>query len=200
MQMKFKSTATLPKALLYKRFIGLEKSINLTTVYKTVSDSKFWYFDNEILDFLPLNSTSITTASKIIEVEDVITVLQYQNVYFKYENLQWEKFTQAESTITPLSATFNNIGRYQTNKYYYVGAFDFMIKGSVEGTNTQYIKGNILPLTAFNIKHFNDHIKLTQDDLVVVEKRLYSVENPETDIKYNPKPYKIYFATLNSVL
>lgn len=200
MQIKFKSTATLPKALLYKRFIGLEKSINLTTVYKTVSDGKVWTFDNETLVFSQINSAVVTTASKITEVEDFTTVLQYQNVYFKYTGLQWDKFTQAESTITPLSATFNNIGRYQTNKYYYVGAFDFMIKGSIEGTNTQYIKGNILPLTAFNIKHFNDSIKLTQDDLVVVEKRLYSVENPETDIKYNPKPYKIYFATLNSIL
>lgn len=75
-----------------------------------------------------------------------------------------------------------------------------MIKGSIEGTNAQFIPGNIIPLSSFNIKYFNDDIQLNQDDLVVIDKHLYSVENPETDIKYNPKPYKIHFATLNSIL
>jgi hypothetical protein len=51
-----------------------------------------------------------------------------------------------------------------------------------------------------NIKHYNDDIKLSVDDLVVVEGRLYSVENPETVYKQQPKKYSIYFATLNSVL
>jgi hypothetical protein len=95
---------------------------------------------------------------------------------------------------------FNNVSKYQINKYYYVGSFDFVIKGSIEGTTTQYIKGNIIPLTAMNIKHYNDDIKLSVDDLVVVEGRLYSVENPETVYKQQPKKYSIYFATLNSVL
>lgn len=95
---------------------------------------------------------------------------------------------------------FNNMSKYQINKYYYVGSFDFVIKGSIEGTTGQYIKGNIMPLTAMNIKHFDDNIKLTTDDLVVVEGRLYSVENPETVYKQQPKRYNIHFATLNSVL
>lgn len=198
MQMKFKSTAKLPKALLYKRFIGIEKSVNLTNVYKTVSNNQFWYFDYELLDFFKISENS--AIYKITEVENFITVLQYQNVYFYYTGNAWKKVSEIISSFTPLSATFNNIGRYQTNKYYFVRAFDFMIKGSIEGTNTQYIKGNILPLSVFNIKYFDDHVKLTQDDLVVVDKHLYSVENPEIDIKYNPKPYKIYFATLNSIL
>ena len=86
------------------------------------------------------------------------------------------------------------------NKYYYVGSFDFMIKGSVEGTTAQFIKGNILPLSSMNIKYFTDDITINHDDLVVVDKRLFSVEDTEMDIKYNPKPYKVYFATLNSIL
>ena len=48
--------------------------------------------------------------------------------------------------------------------------------------------------------HFNDDIKLSVDDLVVVDGHLYSVENPETIIKQQPKPFNIYFATLNNIL
>ena len=75
-----------------------------------------------------------------------------------------------------------------------------MIKGSIEGTTTQYLKGNIIPLTSLNIKFFNDDIKLSPDDLVVIGKRLYSVENPETVAKRQPKAFNVHFATLNSIL
>lgn len=200
MKMKFKSTTCSPKGLLYKRFIGLEKSINLATVYKTVTDNLFWTFDNETLTFSLVAQSNIPEVSKIVQIENEVSILQYQSYYFKYTGSEWQQIDTLESDITLLSATFNNIARYQTNKYYYYGSFDFMIKGSVEGTNTQYIKGNIMPLTSMNIKHFNDDIQLTQDDLVVVEGRLYSVENPEMDIKHQPKKYCIYFATLNSIL
>lgn len=201
MRMKFKSTTNSPKALLYKRFIGLEKSINLSIVYNTVSDGLFWTFDNETLVFSQIAVADIPSGSKVRQVEDFSTVLQYQNTYFRYNGIEWQTITNpAEEGITLLSASFNNISRYQTNKYYFVGSFDFMMKGSVEGTTTQFIKGNIIPLTSFNIKHFNDDVLLTEDDLVVIEGHLYSVENPEVDIKHQPKDFKIYFATLNSIL
>ena len=86
------------------------------------------------------------------------------------------------------------------NKYYYTGSFDYMIKGSVSGVTTQPIRGNITPLTSLNIKYFDDSVNLSPHDLVVIDGHLYSVENPETSIKQMPKPYKIYFATLNSIL
>ena len=105
-----------------------------------------------------------------------------------------------EEEIPLLSATFNNIGKYQTNTYYYVGSFDYMIKGTISGTTTQFIKGNIIPLTSLNIKYFDDDIDLAPDDLVVIEGHLYSVENPETVLKQLPKPFKVHFATLNSIL
>ena len=99
-----------------------------------------------------------------------------------------------------LNASFNNIAKYHTNKYYYVDSFAFVIKGSIEGTTAQYIKGNIIPLTSLNIKFYEDDIALSTDDLVVIDGHLYSVENPETSIKQQPKPFKIHFATLNNIL
>lgn len=210
--MKFKSTTKQPKALLYKRFIGLEKSMNFSTIFCTSADGIFWVFDKEkateldtnyhCLAFMPVSSilnNVIPTNSKTVNVESYTTILQYKNTYYRYaENGWWQIFPVAE--VPPILTGYDNISKYQTNKYYYVGSFDFMIKGSIEGTNAQFIPGNIIPLSSFNIKYFNDDIQLNQDDLVVIDKHLYSVENPETDIKYNPKPYKIHFATLNSIL
>ena len=200
MRLKPKSTTQNPRALLYKRFIGLEKSVSLNIVYNTVSDGLFWTFDNQTLTFTQLASEMLPQGAKLVQIQDFSSVLQYQDTLFRYNGLEWQKITETSGGITLLNASFNNIARYQTNKYYYVGSFDFVLKGSVEGTTAQYIKGNIIPLTSFNIKHYDDDINLSTDDLVVVGGRLYSVENPETTIKQQPKPFKIYFATLNNIL
>lgn len=203
MKLKPKSTVKNPLALQYKRFIGLEKSINLQTIYKTTvnNENLFWSFDNLTLTFSQIESSLIPSTSKIVQITPFTSILQYQDKYFRYNDaLGWQKIEDLGQNTTLLSAGFNNIGKYQTNKYYFVGSFDYIIKGSVSGTTTQYIKGNIVPLTSLNIKFFSDDIELTQDDLVVIDGRLYSVENPETAIKQQPKPFKIHFATLNSVL
>lgn len=98
-----------------------------------------------------------------------------------------------------LGAQFGNIGRYQTNKYYYAGSFDFMIRGSISSEDSQPIKGNIIHLRSMEIKYFDDNIHIDHDDLVVVDGRLYGVEGITYDIKRSPKPYVVYFATLNNI-
>lgn len=201
MKLKPKNTVRNPKALHYKRFIGLEKSVGLLTIYNTLIDGFFWTFDNLTLEFTKLDSELVPLGSTIVSISMNTTILQYQNTYFRYAITGWEKITDLPSSdITLLSATFNNIARYQMNKYYFAGSFDYMIKGSIEGTTTQYIKGNIIPLTSLNIKFFEDSIDLSPDDLVVIEGKLFSVENPETVMKQQPKPFKIHFATLNNIL
>lgn len=200
MKLKPKSTVFNPRALLYKRFISLEKSVNPNYVYNTVSDGYLWTFDNVEMKFFRLDISLLPNNAIATRVEDFTSVLQYKDKYFRYTGVAWQEISTLEQGITLLSSRFNNIAKYQTNKYYFVGSFDFMIKGSIEGTTAQYIKGNIIPLTSLNIKHFNDDITLSPDDLVVVDGHLYSVENPETNIKQQPRPYKVYFATLNSIL
>ena len=201
MKLKPKSTTLNPRALVYKRFISLEKSVGLQTLYKTTIDNLFWTFDNLTLSFSNIDGSLVPQSANIVLIPTATTILQYQGTYFKYNGTEWQKITDLPSSgITLLNATFNNIAKYQTNKYYYVGSFDYVIKGSIEGTTAQYIKGNIIPLTSFNIKYFDDYINLSPDDLVVVNNKLYSVESPETVIKQQPKPFKVYFATLNNIL
>lgn len=200
MRLKPKSTVKNPRALVYRRFTGLEKSINLQVVYLTLIDNIYWTFDNQTLTFSKIDASLIPQESQIKRITEYQTILTYLGKYFRYTGLEWEEIENVGENVTLLSATFNNIAKYQTNKYYYVGSFDYMIKGSVEGTTSQFIKGNIIPLTSINIKHFDDSINLNVDDLVVIEGKLFSVENPETVRKMQPKAFNIYFATLNSIL
>lgn len=205
MRMKPKSTTLQPKALLYKRFIGIEKSTNFNVAYTTF-DEKYWEFNPEKEEFEEVVGAELPNTTRIISVPKgaILTYLQTGYQYTETPTITWVKIENIYSGetegLTLLSTQFNHVSRYQVNKYYYAGCFDFVVKGSVEGTTTQYIKGNIIPLTSFNIKHFNDDIQLVEDDLVVIDGHLYSVESPETDIKYMPKKFNIYFATLNSVL
>lgn len=198
MKLKPKSTVHNPLALVFRRFTVINESFTVENIYMTVADNKYWVFDNQKLSFIEVNNAIISASTKVTNVFNY-NVLQYQKLYFKYNGASWVSIEDI-SGLTLLSALYNNVGKYQTNKYYFSGSFDYMIKGSIEGTTSQYIKGNILPLTSLNIKYFDDDISLTVDDLVVIEGKLYSVEDPETTIKQQPKPFKIYFATLNSIL
>lgn len=198
MRLKPKSTVKNPLALQYKRFIGIEASNTLSTAYKT-EDLKYWLFDSETLTFIEVSADKVAN-SVIKEISNETSIIQYQGKYFRYINSAWEETTPNGSNLVLLSATFNNVAKYQMNRYYFVGSFDYIIKGSTEGSTTQYLKGNITPLTSFSIKHYNDEINLSTDDLVVIDGHLYAVENPETSHKYQPKDYKVHFATLIGIL
>ena len=198
MKLKPKSTVHNPLALVFRRVTVINESFTVENIYMTVADNKYWIFDNQKLSFIEVGNAIISASTKVTNVFNY-NVLQYQKLYFKYNGASWESIEDI-SGLTLLSALYNNVGKYQTNKYYFSGSFDYMIKGSIEGTTSQYIKGNILPLTSLNIKYFDDDISLSVDDLVVIDGKLYSVEDPETTIKQQPKPFKIYFATLNSIL
>ena len=199
MKMKFKSTTLSPKALLYKRFISLEKSVNTNTFYNTI-DGTFWAFDSTTLIFNSIDPSFVPNNANIIDIPNSTTYLQYLTNYFNYVEGEWVKSTTLPENVSLLSAKFNNIAKYQLNKYYFVGSFDYMLKGSISGTTTQFIKGNIIPLTSLNIKYFTDDLNVSVDDLVVIDGKLYSVENPEQVNKLQPKKFTIYFATLNSIL
>lgn len=199
MRLKPKSTVQNPKALVYRRFTQLEDSYTANVLYHT-EDGAFWAFNARTMSFKVIDIMN-TDNSTIIEVSDVTTILEFNGKRFMYMDHTWIDDNLIITKQTQyLEAKFGNIARYQTNKYYFVGSFDYMIRGSIEGTTTQHIKGNIMPLTSMNIKYFNDDIDLDVDDLVVIDDHLYSVENPETTQKRMPKAFKVHFATLNSIL
>lgn len=168
---------------------------------ESVSECLEYYgteYYKKISNFVEVKEEDIHFPANIISVESGETHLQYKNIYFVYENGEWRTADYDDEEL--LSAKYSNIAKYQTNRYYHAGSFNFMVKGSVDSSETQPIKGNIMNLTSFVIKYYDDDINIDHDDLVVVGKRLYSVSEPTFDMKMLPKPYKIYFATLNSIL
>lgn len=207
MLLKPKSTVKNNRALVYRRFTNLERSLQVQTVYKTQGgtiNEKIWVFNAETSGFVRI-SASEATPQQVVDIETGVTILTYKDKFFIYKSVNglppaWHMLDELPETYEALSAKFGNVAKYQVNRYYYVGSFDFMIKGSMSETTTQYLKGNVIPLTVLNIKHFNDDVHLSVDDLVVVNGHLYSVENPETTLKMLPKPFAVHYATLNSIL
>ena len=174
------------------------ENVTTTNVYGYIAQ------DNKKYEFpiTGISSGREYTLTATGEWTDVVSgstaiVIYFENVALEGVSIQVSYTLQAQNL---LSAKFNNIAKYQFNKYYYVGSMDYMVKGSIEGTTTQYIKGNIIPLTSLNIKYFNDDIKLNPDDLIVIDKHLYSIENVEDVVKRQPKKFAVHFATLNSIL
>lgn len=216
MRLKPKTTVGKTRALLYKRFIGIEQAfhqLDQTIVYyvqyrtdKGGIVTRSWYFDRISQQFIDVPSGVEPDQQIRLTVGAVYTSGQYYFVLHSRSVGQGVSYTWERSETLPDTAQtlrgigFANVGKYQTNKYYFAGSFDFMVKGSMEGTTTQYIKGNITPLTSFNIVHYNDYVQLSPDDLVVIDGHLYSVENPDRTLKHQPKDYFIYHATLNSIL
>lgn len=216
MRLKPKTTVGKTRALLYKRFIGIEQAfhqLDQTIVYyaqyrtdKGGIVTRSWYFDRISQQFIDVPSGVEPDQQIRLTVGAVYTSGQYYFVLHSRRVGQGVSYTWERSETLPDTAQtlrgigFANVGKYQTNKYYFAGSFDFMVKGSMEGTTTQYIKGNIAPLTSFNIVHYNDYVQLSPDDLVVIDGHLYSVENPDSTPKHQPKDYFIYHATLNSIL
>lgn len=205
MKLKPKTTTLSPRALVYKRFTNIEKSMTATNAVYVTNSAKAvvlrWMFDYEQLQFIQITQDFVPANANIINVyENNNVIFNYSGNLFQYDFTAgaWEQLQSAD--IATLDLLYNNIGKYQTNRYYYTGSFTYVMKTDEEGTTVQYVKGNITPLTTFSIKYFNDYINLSQDDLVVIEGRLYSVENPERVHKHMPKGYYVYYATLNSLL
>ena len=203
MRLKPKKTTLNVRATLYKRFTAVLTAIPENTAYLS-SDGKTWLFapkeslKTAVECFVEIENSE--KAENVVKIEDG-TALSYKGLsgtaIYTYNSTvgEWEDGTASTTTL----AQFGNIGKYQVNKYYYSGEFDFIIRGDIEGDTAQYLKGGIIPLTSLAIKHYDDTINLCPDDLVVIDGHLYSVENPSISHIHLPKDYRVYYATLNSI-
>lgn len=198
MRLKPKSSVLNPRALLYRRYTDLEKSLSAVTVYETI-DNKVWTFDGLEHSFIELDSTP--SGATIVEITSNEQYLTYKNKFYTYTADNGWVGTETQPTGTLASALQRGtIAKYQLNKYYLVGSFDYMVKGTIETTDGQPIKGLITPTTSLTIRTYTDTLKLDHDDLVVLDGRLYSVESIEISVLRMPKKYNIYYATLNNIL
>lgn len=204
--LKPKKTTFNPRALVYRRVTRIEEAHASSLVYsctKANGTYAYYMFNATTANFDLIDVDTLTFNPSIISVPDNSIVFTNGTYYYRWNNSlnTWSRTNTLPSEYsTLLDAGFTNIGKYQMNRYVYVGAIDYIITGEVAGTMTQPIKGQLMHLTSMNIKYYDDFLQLEEEDMVVVDGRLYSVESPDYSIKHSPRPYKIYYATLNSVL
>jgi len=167
-------------------------------IYLATASDELLLDASERLLQLPEPYTAPQIDMNIINVEDG-AIFIHDRVYYQYVDGSWVAGDATTLGITLLSTDFKDIAGYQINKYYYFGSFDYMIKGSVEGTTVQYVKGLITPTTAFNIRTFTDDLDVKPHDFVVVDGNLFSVENSETIIKRMPSAFRITYLTLTNI-
>ena len=195
MYLKPRSTTKNPRAMLYRRFTVLEDSYTKKVLYLT-EDGKYWLFDAQGNAFVQADGKN--ASSVVYNVESDKVCFYYNHAYWQYTGSEWSLAIPG-TTIELLQSSFGNVAKYQTNRYYYVGSFDYMIKGSVDGSTIQYVKGLITPQSSLNIRTYDD-IEVRPDDLIVIGGSLYAVENLEATYKQMPKRFGIYYMTLNNIL
>ena len=211
MFLKPKKTTFNEPAAVYRRVTRVQSSLNDLIVYKaqgTYYQLWHWYtFDKDKQEFTLVADVTYNGPAQSTIVVSEGDVFMSGNYYFYWDKNgnngrgAWVKTETLPNTYTTLkSAGFNNIAKYQTNQYIYVGSIDYVIKGEVAGTKTQPIKGAIMHLTSMNIQYYSDDIIIDEEDLVVVGGHLFMAESPDYTIKHMPRPYRINYVTLNSIL
>ena len=221
--LKPKKTTFNARALVYRRVNKIGYSLSSECLYQCKNGNNEiinFMFDSSKLDFVSVEQIQPTYAnefnadrySTIIVNQDGTKIFRSKDengkpYYFRWSyNANnnkgvWVKMDTLPLTYSSLAnAGYSNVGKYQMNKYVFVGSIDYVIKGEVAGTKTQAIKGLVMPLSTMNIQYFDDTIQIDEEDLVVIDGTLYSVESPDYTIKHSPRPYKIYYATLNSIM
>ena len=198
MILKPKATSLGQRGLLFKRYtdVKLANGISAIDAPQTASNEPRFVFDTNIVDFIDVTDKTAPSSGDIKKQR-----VMYNGFFFRYDDAEgrWMRTSVADDPQNFLPVQYGTIGKYQTNAYCLERSFQFTIKGSIAGGTTQFVKGNIVELTNITIKYYDDSVNMSPDDLVVINGRLFSVEDPLMDRKMNPRPFNIYTATLNSI-
>jgi hypothetical protein len=98
-----------------------------------------------------------------------------------------------------LENTYQKLSNYESNKYYYMGSYGYIPNDDINNEHAQFIKGNIVNQETRTIRWDIDNIPIEEDDLVVLEGKIYQVGTVTTVFKNRLTYYKSYVATLISL-
>lgn len=203
MLLKPRATVLNQKAVLYRRYTDIEKAYTVRTIYIT-TDGKKWMFDAVETSMVEYDGTATPAKTVTLYYADFLkyTKMTGESVYISYDVDKWivSDTPFGSDPYVVGNAEWSDVGKYQKNNYFRVGAFDYVVTGVTDNDTTQSIRGAILPLQTLTIKYFCDDLTLRRDDLVELGGRLYAVESTSERKVYQPRPYRVYFATINSIL
>jgi hypothetical protein len=131
--------------------------------------------------------------------------LKPRNTQLNTRGIVFKRYTDTLKSATTLNDYMNDndivISKYDTNNYVKYKTFDYSITSKIDIAEVQYLRGLMAEEITFDIRYTNDDLGLLHnDDLVVIDNRLYQVINPQKIMRRLPKPYYIYTCTLKSIL
>lgn len=131
--------------------------------------------------------------------------LKPRNTQLNTRGIVFKRYTDTKESATTLNDYMKDnaitISKYDTNNYVKYKTFDYSITSKIDIAEVQYLRGLMAEEITFDIRYTNDDLGLLHnDDLVVIDNRLYQVINPQKIMRRLPKPYYIYTCTLKSIL
>lgn len=211
------------QAKIYKHYVEIVKQNKLGinksdythyAVYKDKeSTTRLYGFDLSILQSGTgngqLTKAQITDASLEtnykeykIYVGDVI-YFPYKDKFGEIRNSRpifytLEEFTKI-SALNELTEHKEISKDIELNKYFYHSTFNYMPIDDVNDNTTQYVKGAIMREETRSIKWEIDNVPLEPNDIVVIDKKAYLVEDVLVNQRVGMNVRKTYTATLLKV-
>lgn len=109
-----------------------------------------------------------------------------------------EEFTKI-SAINELTEHKGISKDIELNKYFYHSTFNYMPIDDVNDNTTQYVKGAIMREETRSIRWEIDNVPLEPNDIVVIDKKAYLVEDVLVNQRVGMNVRKTYTATLLKV-
>lgn len=210
------------KAKIYKHFVSKDETILLTSentenfyiaveigsvlygVYE-ISNTEPYYSKLSYADGITqINDGNVKVVSSVGEVvyitneEDKIFIRLKKVVDGDSVSENYSVFTTTINEFKGelLSEDYTKLGDKETNKYYYMGEFNYTPIDDINETNAQILKGSFQAQETRSIRWDSDNVPLREDDIVVLENKAYLVGAVNTVFKARLTYYKSYTTTL----
>lgn len=210
------------KAKIYKHFVSKDETILLTSentenfyiaveigsvlygVYE-ISNTEPYYSKLSYADGITqINDGNVKVVSSIGEV--VYITNEEDKIFIRLKKVVdgdsvSENYSVFATTINEfkgelLSEDYTKLGDKETNKYYYIGEFNYTPIDDINETNAQILKGSFQAQETRSIRWDSDNVPLREDDIVVLENKAYLVGAVNTVFKARLTYYKSYTTTL----
>lgn len=203
-----------------KDYDTIYKTLIYDSLNGTYTNIQFWKFNKEAQDFDEVSYNNLTPLQKenvvdFIWSSTIPLVYVYDsgaNAYYtEYSEdiLIWHKveFVSLES----LEETYSNHGtmkqetymaksyKMPKNVYYNSGKYNYVISGSINESVGQPVKGLIISVADMTIR-IDQENDIREQDLVVLDGRLYIVESQELSLKKMPRPFNIKYLTIHNIV
>ena len=198
--LKPKHTYLDQPALHYKKIIDIAKYLNgMVHYYITYGDSfKNYIYDKTQQEFVDADTDFLNGQGVLISAANTYN---FRDKYYTYDivNYEWNEIAQADIIGNIVDIYDGSTYKGQKSRYIKDRFFDYTIVSDVNENVEQIHKGLFTSNKSFDIRYYDDDIKIEDDDIVQIGNELFFVSESSKKIIRMPKPYTTYFCTLTKL-